>query len=657
MIQLTRKDLGIAFKQPVYQLTFDYDASLINKVKQLEFRRFVKATDFIGWEVPLFEIKNLVSLIDVENFDLDLLNYEELMEFNHLCTTEELSRTMETNKILKVKNTYFANACDEYCYNFMFEYDKDIVVLLHSIDEEYRIYDKVSRTWYVSKEQFLERVVHKLDINSFVTDNEFKKDYEDFLCDKEKRELDREIRNQRKLKNFSFEYKTSPFPHQVEALKFGMQHDMFLIADEQGLGKTKESIDITVARKYEINKCLIVCGINSVKYNWCKEIELHSFEQSLLCVGTIKKKTELINEWLNNDVYYCILNIESIRNERILNVLVEAINEQKIGAVVIDEIHKAKNHESKQGMAIQKLKSKIRIGLSGTPMNKVVDLWNIMKWLQIEQMDYWAFKNYYCVMDKYGNIIKTKNTHELNAKLNLAMIRRKKENVLELPEKLYKQEYVELSTEQVIMYNKIKEGLLEIYDEIIEARDPLSQLLRLRQCTSAFNNKNDAKLQRIDEILKEEIVCNNEKAIIYTQWKDVAERYKTYFKKYKPAYVTGEISIQERQRQVDQFQNDDDCKIIIGTIGSMGTGFTLNKASNVIFVDKSWVAQDVIQAEDRAHRIGTKQNVIIYSLIAIATIDEYVESYLKNNQIMFDTVVDGKFKNNIKDMIDSILKK
>ena len=121
--------------------------------------------------------------------------------------------------------------------------------------------------------------------------------------------------------------------------------------------------------------------------------------------------------------------------------------------------------------------------------------------------------------------------------------------------------------------------------------------------------------------------------------------------------MTGEISIQERQRQVDQFQNDDDCKIIIGTIGSMGTGFTLNKASNVIFVDKSWVAQDVIQAEDRAHRIGTKQNVIIYSLIAIATIDEYVESYLKNNQIMFDKVVDGKFKNNIKDMIDSILKK
>jgi SNF2 family DNA or RNA helicase len=143
-------------------------------------------------------------------------------------------------------------------------------------------------------------------------------------------------------------------------------------------------------------------------------------------------------------------------------------------------------------------------------------------------------------------------------------------------------------------------------------------------------------------MLDEEIIPNGHKAIIFSQWEQITELYKEALKEYNPIYITGKVAPEDRQKEVERFQNDPNCKLAIGTIGAMGTGLTLNKASYVFFVDKKWNSGDNAQAEDRAHRIGTAGTVNIISLVAKCPVDEGVEEYLIENKELFDRVVDGK---------------
>ena len=156
-------------------------------------------------------------------------------------------------------------------------------------------------------------------------------------------------------------------------------------------------------------------------------------------------------------------------------------------------------------------------------------------------------------------------------------------------------------------------------------------------------------------MLEEEIIPNGHKAIIFSQWSTIAKDLGIELSEYDPIVITGEVPPEQRQRLVDNFQTNPHCKVAIGTIGAMGTGLTLNKASYVFFMDKAWNSGDNAQAEDRAHRIGTVGAVNVISMVAKGTIDEAVEDYLLENKDLIDRVVDGKgSKQDIKTMGDTI---
>ena len=144
-------------------------------------------------------------------------------------------------------------------------------------------------------------------------------------------------------------------------------------------------------------------------------------------------------------------------------------------------------------------------------------------------------------------------------------------------------------------------------ENILASVNPLNCTLRLRQLTSGNPNLTDdsPKLDRIKEMLEEEIIPNGHKAIIFSQWSTIAKDLGLELREYDPIVITGEVPPEQRQRLVDNFQTNPQCKVAIGTIGAMGTGLTLNKASYVFFMDKAWNSGDNAQAEDRAHRIGT----------------------------------------------------
>lgn len=468
-----------------------------------------------------------------------------------------------------------------------------------------------------------------------------------------------------------FEFKTKPFEHQIEGFEYGLKYDKFLLGDEQGLGKTKQVIDIALAKKLQkgYKHCLIICGVNGLKYNWQAEIGIHSNENSWILgtkyngrgkatIGSNKDKlADLINL---PDSYFLITNVETLRDKDIQDKLKELCNNGTIGMAAIDEIHKCKNPASQQGKGILKVLPETRIAMTGTPlMNTPLDLFIVLKWLGFERHSFYQFKKHYCVMGGYGGyeVVGYRNLGELQENLDSLMLRRLKKDALDLPDKLYTTEYVEMNAKQTKIYNEVKAEIKEAIDKIKISPNPLAQLIRLRQATAytgilSSQIKESAKLDRLEEIV-EEIAENNEKAIIFSNWTDMTTPTFNRLKRFNPAIITGDTK--DREFEKDMFMNDDSCKCIIGTIGAMGTGLTLTAATTVIFLDSPWNRANKEQAEDRAHRIGTKGNVNVITLVCKDTIDERIEDLVMQKGKMADALVDGKVDFDRAEVIDFLL--
>ena len=468
-----------------------------------------------------------------------------------------------------------------------------------------------------------------------------------------------------------FNFKTNPFDHQIEGFEFGLKHDRFLLGDEQGLGKTKQVIDIAVAKKLSkgYKHCLIICGVNGLKWNWKSEIGTHSNESAHILgtkinskgkevIGSSKDKLADLNK-LPKD-YFLITNVESLRDQDILKKVKELTQNGQIEMVAIDEIHKCKNPSSQQGKAILQVNPETRIAMTGTPlMNTPLDLYIVLKWLGFEKHSFYQFKKHYCVMGGYGGyeVVGYRNLGELQSNLESLMLRRLKKDALDLPEKFHSIEYVEMSSKQAKVYNEVKQEIKEQIDKIKVSNNPLAQLIRLRQATGftgilSSQIKESAKLDRLEEIV-EELVENGEKAIIFSNWTDMTGPTMERLKRFNPAIITGETK--DRKEQQERFMTDSRCKVIIGTIGAMGTGLTLTAASTVIFLDSPWNRANKEQAEDRAHRIGTTSNVNIITIVCKDTIDERIEELINKKGAMADALVDGKVDLNKSEVIDYLL--
>lgn len=187
------------------------------------------------------------------------------------------------------KGTYFDDA-----FKISFRYDPTTVAKVKELAE--RRYLPEDRAWEIPAHE-LPALIEKVGLSNIKSEEAVvqalnTKEIED------KREATQErLKGIKPVRDFDF--KTAPLPHQIEAFNYGMEKNSLLIGDEQGLGKTKESIDICVARKKELIKTLIVCGVNSVKYNWEKEIQIHSNEGCVMVDGkTMDVRVQQLNDAL-----------------------------------------------------------------------------------------------------------------------------------------------------------------------------------------------------------------------------------------------------------------------------------------------------------------------------------------------------------------------
>lgn len=442
---------------------------------------------------------------------------------------------------------------------------------------------------------------------------------------------------------------------------------------------TKQVIDIAVIRKLKLGykHCLIVCGVNTLKWNWVNEIKIHSNEDSWILGQKFTKKGSVrigsTNDKLKDLLhienhsedlpYFLITNIESFRDEKIAEQISKLCKLGIINMCAADEMHKMKNPSVQQTKGFLKCLPECRIGMTGTPlMNSPLDLYVILRWLGYESHAFYSFKKHYCVMGGYGGyeVIGYRNMEQLTAQINNIMLRRLKSEVLDLPEKTPVDELVEMSTKQMKLYVELECGIKnELAMGTLDLSNPLSILTRLRQCTGYTGIVSDcifesAKLDRMEDLV-EEAVSNNQKVILFSNWTQMTDIIQERLKQYNPAVITGATNDSSRQEMVSKFQTDNSCKVIVGTIGAMGTGLTLTAGSVVIFLDEPWNRALFDQAVDRAHRIGAKSNITIYSLMCRGTIDERIHDLIYKKGIMSDAIIDGKVIGNKMEVFNYLL--
>lgn len=520
-----------------------------------------------------------------------------------------------------------------------FDYDERLIAFLQIYPEKH--YDPKTKTWEIQSS----------DLPSLIKANR----KNSFKISYDKKATSVKVFNNKIPSDFAFKLK--PFSHQKQAIEFALNTPKFLLADEQGLGKTKSCIDAETIRVHNggVGKCLILCGINGSKWNWEKEVKTNSNLTACVLGSRVNKNGRAVVgstkdkiEDLMNPAHFLITNMETLRDEQFLKNVQALLKSGYLQTVIFDEIHRCGNPQSQQGKGLLSLSAPNMVAISGTPiLNSPMDAFSVLKWLGKETHSMTAFKKHYCIMGGFGGneILGYKNMSELKGRIQEIELRRLKVDCLDLPPKVHTDELLDMSATQCKVYNEVLMDLRANIDKIKLSPNPLTQILRLRQATGwtgilSSGLQDSVKFDRAEQIL-DEVSQNGGKCLIFSNWVEVLNPFIERLQKYNPAIMTGQFK-KDVVGQINKFQNDPKCKVCIGTIGFMGTAHTLTAANTVIFLDEPWNKGTKEQAEDRAHRIGTKGTTNIITLRCKNTVDERVAKIIETKGMFADFLVDGK---------------
>lgn len=537
-------------------------------------------------------------------------------------------------------------------------------------------FDSQLRAWYIrysNSEAFLKLLTKIKDRVNFAN---VLVDGLDSIIENVKKEIEEKKKEKEKeLENFYI-----PVPnglaykgYQKEFVMFAKDRKHTILADEMGLGKTIQAI--ALLNLLQPNKVLIVSPA-FLKYNWQAELNKWlAYENDIEVINS--KNVNVIKE---KERGIFIVNYE-ITDKLDRNV--------KYDFIVYDEAHFMKNIEAKRTYYSLSLQADRYLYMTGTPIlnngaeivpilmkinNPEVFQEDIEAYTKLAKREYWAFANRYCYIEenRFGKKVgQVKKPEELKAYLSDLLIRRTKDQVLsELPDKIrmivkLSSQYKDYVREEKELFIKIKEGLgKRVKEEEVsynkeKSNTKLTLQEKIKEIKEELKNKMDdiGRLFMLRHLLgleKVEITVNyvldlieqtKDKRIVVMTWhKDVAEYIAEYLQKegVKTLLNTGDTDIERRQAFVEEFQKDDDeIKVFVGTIKASGVGITLTKAKNMVFAEISYVPADIVQAEDRIHRIGQKADATIHFLINEGSIDEEILKTVENKEIDISNVLEN----------------
>jgi SNF2 family DNA or RNA helicase len=441
-------------------------------------------------------------------------------------------------------------------------------------------------------------------------------------------------------------YEDKLYTHQKEALYLTVKKRFNFLAYDQGLGKTL--IAASMSKMHSIKRTLIICPA-SLKWNWMRE----------MC-GPISKFNELYITLLDSNKSRTIKAFQErfvICNFESLDKHMAHILSIPIGHIVIDEAVKIKststnNHKQCAKIIEANPTAKVTM-MSGFPIrNRVVDVFAYLKIVGHPLgSNYAAFLREYAISAKgRGNSLKitgTKNTEQLWRQMSNFFIRKKKEECLDLPAKIHTK--IQLSIEDYRAE----------YDAAVKEALEKSGKTNLNSCIHSINIINSkAKLSGIIEFI-ENLFDQGEKVIVFTGYTSILEALDNHFGK-KCVIYNGKVDSRERDVRVERFKKDEDCMGFFANIIAGGMGLTLNESCNTVYCDLPLSPADLIQSNDRNHRIGQDRAVNYYYFMGIGSIDEHLYSLIAEKSYDASLVIDGKgvemHNENVSEMLISKLR-
>lgn len=443
------------------------------------------------------------------------------------------------------------------------------------------------------------------------------------------------------MKELRHNLKVEPYEYQKEGILFGLDRRSLLIGDEPGLGKTLQSIGIVdTANAYP---CLVICP-SSLKINWQREFEKFTDKKALVLDNASRTSWPY---FLGMGMFHvAIVNYESLKKFFVWDIkggktftLKDVVFNRDINvfrSVIMDESHRLKDPTAQQTMFTRGIVEgkEWRILLSGTPVvNHAQDLVSQLAIMGRLLSDFGGRGKF---LAQYGE---NENLSELSDKLyDTCMIRREKAKVLtELPDKQRTDLYVEISNRDE--YDLAAADLAAYLREYTECTDrEIRRKMRMEALVKFMTLRSLAskgKVKQATDFIKN-FLANGNPLIVFCSLKDIVKALQKQFP--DAVRVTGDDNTAEKQAAVDAFQSGE-AQLIICSIKAAGVGLTLTASSNVAFVEFPWTYADCCQCEDRAHRIGQKNNVNCYYLIGRSTIDPVLYNIIHKkrsiaNQIM-----------------------
>ena len=436
------------------------------------------------------------------------------------------------------------------------------------------------------------------------------------------------------------------FPYQRNGVAYALDKKRLIVGDQPGLGKTGQAIATAIGNGA---KCILVICPATLRENWKREWKIWTGKESMILTDRVKTswaqfyRVGMVNVFICNYESLKKFFVESINKPEDKPLRLNHINFKDtinlFDMVIIDEVHRCKDGKTQQAkfvMGICRGKETI-LALTGTPVvNKPIDLIPQLHIIgQLEKYGgYKGFVDRYCQGSNQAS-----NLKELNYLMHKnCFYRREKTEVLkDLPAKM--RNIVRVDIVNRPEYIKAENHLIDYLRENMQKTDgQISTSLRGEVMVRIGILKKISARGKVEEVLEhiQEVVEAGEKIVVFAWHKDIVAE----LKKAIPGAVSiiGDDSMEERQRSVDNFQNDPKVQVIICNIKSGGVGITLTASSRVIFIELPWHPADCEQCEDRCHRIGQHDSVECTYFLGHQTIDEYIYNIIEKKRAIVNQV-------------------
>jgi SWI/SNF-related matrix-associated actin-dependent regulator 1 of chromatin subfamily A len=438
-----------------------------------------------------------------------------------------------------------------------------------------------------------------------------------------------------------------PLSHQKEAIEKLVGSRRFILADDMGLGKTTSTI--IAALETGAKKILIICPA-SLKINWEREIANYSDRPCYIAEGK-KFSTESDFVIVNYDILKNFHDPKDKENSLLI--------QSNFELVILDEAHMVSNAQAQRTKIINNFVKDIKRVwlLTGTPMtSRPMNYYNLLSIIESPVAQNWmAYAIRYCQgfqfragNRKIWNVTGASNLEELRDRTSKQILRRLKEQVLDLPEKIITPVYLRTSSKEY------KDLMGEYYDWLENKKEESSSLTI--QFSKIMKVRKVIANEKVKETIEfvQNIIDQGKKVIIFTNFTDTLQLIHNHFGK-ESVYLDGSCNKVQRQYAVDQFQENEKVKVFVGNLKAAGVGLTLTAAEVVIMNDLSFVPAEHAQAEDRAYRYGQKNNVLVYYPIFENTIEGAIYDILNKKKKIIGTVMGDEVQDS-GDVVEEILK-